>query len=76
MAGGKKPDKRTQMPKVEGIRFADPNSAIYSTRLIVGSRHLGVLPKPGQKACKKEVLKRMSAQVAREAIAAIENPPD
>ena len=31
----------TRMEKVEGIRFADPRSAIYSTRLFVGSRHLG-----------------------------------
>ena len=32
------------MEKVEGIRFADPHSAIYSTRLFVGSRHLGSMP--------------------------------
>ena len=60
----------TRMEKVEGIRFADPNSAIYSTRLFVGSRHLG--PMPGKVSGRKKVLKRMAEQVGREAIAAIE----
>ena len=36
--------KDTRMAKVEKIRFADPHSAIYSTRLFVGSRHLDSLP--------------------------------
>ena len=67
----KKPKHRgTRMEKVEGIRFADPHSAIYSTRLIVGSRHLG--PMPGKVSRRKQVLKRMTEQVGREAIAAIE----
>ena len=60
----------TRMEKVEGIRFADPRSAIYSTGLFVGSRHLG--PMPGKVSRRKQVLKRMTAQVGREAIAAIE----
>ena len=58
------------MEKVEGIRFADPHSAIYSTRLIVGSRHLG--PVPGKVSRRKQALKRMTEQVGREAIAAID----
>ena len=67
----KKPKHRgTRMEKVEGIRFADPRSAIYSTRLFVGSRHLG--PMPGKVSKRKKVLKRMTEQVGREAIAAIE----
>ena len=60
----------TRMEKVEGIRFADPHSAIYSTRLFVGSRHLG--PMPGKVSERKKVLKLMTEQVGREAIAAIE----
>ena len=60
----------TRMERVEGIRFADPRSAIYSTRLFVGSRHLG--PMPGKVSKRKKVLKRMTEQVGREAIAAIE----
>ena len=60
----------TRMERVEGIRFADPRSAIYSTRLFVGSRHLG--PMPGKVSRRKQVLKRMTEQVGREAIAAIE----
>ena len=36
--------KDTRMAKVGKIRFADPDSAIYSTRLFVGSRHLYPLP--------------------------------
>ena len=59
------------MERVEGIRFADPRSAIYSTRLFVGSRHLG--PMPGKVSKRKKVLKRMTEQVSREAIAAIES---
>ena len=67
----KKPKHRgTRMERVEGIRFADPRSAIYSTRLFVGSRHLG--PMPGKVSKRKKVLKRMTEQVGREAIAAIE----
>ncbi len=67
----KKPKHRgTRMEKVEGIRFADPRSAIYSTRLFVGSRHLG--PMPGKVSRRKQVLKRMTEQVGREAVAAIE----
>ena len=67
----KKPKHRgARMEKVEGIRFADPHSAIYSTRLFVGSRHLG--PMPGKVSQRKKVLKRMTEQVGREAIAAIE----
>ena len=58
------------MERVEGIRFADPRSAIYSTRLFVGSRHLE--PTPGKVSRRKQVLKRMTEQVGREAIAAIE----
>ena len=61
----------TRMERVEGIRFADPRSAIYSTRLFVGSRHLG--PMPGKVSKRKKVLKRMTEQVGREAIAAIES---
>ena len=68
----KKPKHRgTRMEKVEGIRFADPHSAIYSTRLFVGSRHLG--PMPGKVYKRKKILKRMAEQVGREAIAAIES---
>ena len=59
------------MEKVEGIRFADPRSAIYSTRLFVGSRHLG--PMPSKVSRRKQVLRRMTEQVGREAIAAIES---
>ena len=67
----KKPKARgTRMEKVEGIRFADPRSAIYSTRLFVGSRHLG--PITAKVSRRKQVLKRMAEQVGREAIAAIE----
>ncbi len=67
----KKPKHRgARMERVEGIRFADPDSAIYSTRLFVGSRHLG--PMPGKVSKRKKVLKRMTEQVGREAIAAIE----
>ena len=67
----KKPKHRgTRMERVEGIRFADPRSAIYSTRLFVGSRHLG--PMPGKASRRKKALKRMTEQVGREAIAAIE----
>ena len=67
----KKPKHRgARMEKVEGIRFADPRSAIYSTRLFVGSRHLG--PMPGEASRRKQVLRRMTEQVGREAIAAIE----
>jgi len=63
------------MERVEGIRFADPHSAIYSTRLFVGSRHLG--PMPGKVSRPKQALKRMTEQVGREAIAAIEgDDPD
>tara|TARA_Y100000588_G_C13938794_1_gene789107 strand:- start:54 stop:269 length:216 start_codon:yes stop_codon:yes gene_type:complete len=61
----------TRMERVEGIRFADPRSAIYSTRLFVGSRHLG--PMPGKVSRRKQVLKRMTEQVGREAVAAIES---
>jgi len=43
----------TRMEKVEGIRFADPHSAIYSTRLFVGSRHLG--PMPGKVSRHKKI---------------------
>ena len=69
----KKPKHRgTRMEKVEGIRFADPDSAIYSTRLFVGSRHLGPMPGPGKVSRRKEILKRMAEQVSRETIAAIE----
>ena len=60
----------TRMERVEGIRFADPRSAIYSTRLFVGSRHLG--PMPGKASERKQVLKRMAEQVGRGAITAIE----
>ena len=68
----KKPKHRgTRMERVEGIRFADPRSAIYSTRLFVGSRHLG--PMPGKVYKRKKILKRMAEQVGREAIAAIES---
>ena len=59
----------TRMERVEGIRFADPDSAIYSTRLFVGSRHLG--PMPGKVSRRKQALKGMTEQVGREAIAAI-----
>ena len=59
-----------RMERVEGIRFADPRSAIYSTRLFVGSRHLG--PMPGKVSKRKQALKRMTEQVGREATAAIE----
>ena len=62
-----------RMEKVEGIRFADPRSAIYSTRLFVGSRHLGPMPGPERVSRRKQVLKRMTEQVSREAIAAIES---
>ena len=62
----------TRMEKVEGIRFADPNSAIYSTRLFVGSRHLGPMPGSKKASRRKQALKRMAKQVRREAIAAIE----
>ena len=62
----------TRMEKVEGIRFADPRSAIYSTRLFVGSRHLGPMPGPEKVSRRKQALKRMTEQVGREAIAAIE----
>ena len=68
----KKPKHRgARMERVEGIRFADPHSAIYSTRLFVGSRHLG--PMPGKVYKRKKILKRMAEQVGREAIAAIES---
>ena len=60
----KKPKHRgTRMERVEGIRFGDPRSAIYSTRLFVGSRHLG--PMPGKVSERKQVLKRMTEQVGR-----------
>ena len=62
----------TRMERVEGIRFADPQSAIYSTRLFVGSRHLGPMPGPEKVSRRKQVLKRMTEQAGREAIAAIE----
>ena len=62
MAGGKKPGKRTRMPKVEGVRFADPNSAIYSTRLFVGSRHLGPMSGSVKASWRKKILKRMTKQ--------------
>ena len=69
----KKPKQSgARMEKVEGIRFADPHSAIYSTRLFVGSRHLGPMPGPEKVSRRKQVLKRMTEQVGREAIAAIE----
>jgi len=67
----KKPQHRgTRMERVEGIRFADPHSAIYSTRLFAGSRHLG--PMPEKVSRRKQVLKRMTEQVGREAIAAMD----
>ncbi len=44
MEVGRNKSKETRMAKVEKIRFADPDSAIYSTRLFVGSRHLGSMP--------------------------------
>ncbi len=67
----KKPKHRgARMERVEGIRFADPRSAIYSTRLFVGSRHLE--PMPGKVSKRKKVLKRMTEQAGHEAIAAIE----
>ena len=59
------------MERVEGIRFADPHPAIYSTRLFVGSRQLG--PMPDKVSRRKQVLKRMTEQVGREAIAVIES---
>ena len=71
----KRTGMKTHMERVSGIKFAKPDSPIYSHSLIVGSRHLTNSPQStASKSQKKKQLKKMADQVGREAIEALENP--